>query len=160
MRKKNLPKQSQDLRPDKVVFTNGTFDLFHAGHAELLLRASLLGRHLVVAVNSDESVRRLKGNGRPFFPLKERLKVLHCIRVIDDLRVFEEDTPIEVIKTIKPDVIVKGGDYKPQDVVGYDFVTAYGGEVKCIEHKYSHIHSSEFIRKWKRKKKRNKIVAV
>ncbi len=105
----------------RVVFTNGCFDILHAGHVAYLRQARTLGDVLVVGVNSDESVSRLKPL-RPIVPLSERLEVLSALEMVDYLVVFEEDTPYELIKTIKPDVLVKGGDWKVEDIVGSDLV--------------------------------------
>ena len=101
------------------VFTNGCFDILHRGHIELLKYCKTLGT-VVVGLNSDSSVRRLKGVSRPYNSISDRKEVLESIRYIDKVLVFEEDTPYELIKTVKPDIIVKGGDYLPEDVVGND----------------------------------------
>jgi D-beta-D-heptose 7-phosphate kinase/D-beta-D-heptose 1-phosphate adenosyltransferase len=116
----------------KVVFTNGCFDLFHTGHLKLLREARKLGDALVVAINSDKSVRKLKGAGRPYITEADRAILLSALDCVDYLVVFEEDTPLELIKELKPDVLVKGGDYKPEDVVGGEFVRSYGGKIKII----------------------------
>lgn len=101
------------------VFTNGCFDVLHVGHIELLKYCATLG-DVVVGLNSDDSVRRLKGPSRPFNNEQDRTKVLESIKYVDSVHVFQEDTPYELIKILKPDVIVKGGDYERQDVVGSD----------------------------------------
>ncbi len=101
------------------VFTNGCFDVLHIGHIELLKYCATLGS-VVVGLNSDDSVRRLKGPSRPFNNEQDRTKVLESIKYVDSVHVFQEDTPYELIKVIKPDLIVKGGDYAPEQVVGYD----------------------------------------
>ena len=101
------------------VFTNGCFDILHRGHIELLKYCKTLGT-VVVGLNSDSSVRRLKGVSRPYNSINDRKEVLESIRYIDKVLVFEEDTPYQLIKTVKPDIIVKGGDYLPEDVVGND----------------------------------------
>jgi D-beta-D-heptose 7-phosphate kinase/D-beta-D-heptose 1-phosphate adenosyltransferase len=101
------------------VFTNGCFDVLHVGHIELLKYCATLG-DVVVGLNSDDSVRRLKGPSRPFNNEQDRTKVLESIKYVDSVHVFQEDTPYELIKTLKPDLIVKGGDYERQDVVGSD----------------------------------------
>ncbi|MEQ9619655.1 MAG: D-glycero-beta-D-manno-heptose-7-phosphate kinase [Deltaproteobacteria bacterium] len=116
----------------KVIFTNGCFDLFHTGHLKLLREARKLGDSLVVAINSDDSVKRLKGEGRPYISETDRANLLTAIDCVDFLAVFEEDTPLEIIKELKPDVIVKGGDYSPEEVVGKEFIENRGGEVKII----------------------------
>jgi D-beta-D-heptose 7-phosphate kinase/D-beta-D-heptose 1-phosphate adenosyltransferase len=119
-------------RGKKVVFTNGCFDLFHAGHIRLLNDARKLGDVLVVAINSDASVSRLKGRERPYVAESGRAALLSSLGCVDYVTVFGEDTPLELIKELRPDVLVKGGDYKPEDVVGKDVVEAGGGEVKII----------------------------
>lgn len=116
----------------KIVFTNGCFDLFHTGHLKLLREARKLGNTLVVAINSDESVRKLKGAGRPYITQADRLILLAALDCVDYLVVFKEDTPLELIKELKPDILVKGGDYKLEDVVGGKFVKSYGGRVKIV----------------------------
>ena len=111
-----------------IIFTNGCFDRIHVGHIRLLkychdicLRESPFGFNFIVGINSDESVRRLKGPDRPVYPLQYRVEVLESICYVNWIEVFEEDTPLELIKRIKPDIIVKGGDYKPEDVVGKEY---------------------------------------
>ncbi|HPI37258.1 MAG TPA: D-glycero-beta-D-manno-heptose 1-phosphate adenylyltransferase [Ignavibacteriaceae bacterium] len=117
----------------KVVFTNGCFDLIHAGHVDYLVKAKAFGDILVVAVNSDESIRRIKGNKRPITPLDERAFVLANLKAVDFVTVFEEDTPKEIISAIIPDVLVKGADWTIDNIVGRDTVEKNGGEVKTIE---------------------------
>ncbi len=112
-----------------VVFTNGCFDVIHRGHVEYLYFAKGLGDLLVVAVNSDNSVKRLKGEGRPINKLEDRMTVLAALEMVDYVVPFDEDTPYEVIKLLRPDIIVIGGDYKPEEVVGKDIVESYGGKV-------------------------------
>ena len=102
-----------------VIFTNGCFDILHRGHIELLTYCKSLG-YVVVGLNSDESVKRLKGDGRPINRESDRKRVLEALRTVDKVLIFEEDTPINLIREISPDVIVKGGDYKVEDVVGGD----------------------------------------
>ncbi|MDY6903755.1 MAG: bifunctional D-glycero-beta-D-manno-heptose-7-phosphate kinase/D-glycero-beta-D-manno-heptose 1-phosphate adenylyltransferase HldE [Thermodesulfobacteriota bacterium] len=115
----------------QVVFTNGCFDLLHAGHIKLLHAAAREGDKLVVGINSDDSVRRLKGESRPVLPEGERAAILAAIGCVDMVIVFTEDTPLRLIDGLKPDVIVKGGDYTPETVVGRDLVESYGGRV-CL----------------------------
>jgi D-beta-D-heptose 7-phosphate kinase/D-beta-D-heptose 1-phosphate adenosyltransferase len=115
-----------------VVFTNGCFDLLHRGHVEYLLRAAELGRVLVVGLNSDDSVGRLKGPGRPLQSQDDRAVVLASQAAVDYVVIFDEDTPYRLIDELKPDVLVKGGDWKPEDVVGGDLVAARGGRVEII----------------------------
>ncbi|MCU0612789.1 MAG: D-glycero-beta-D-manno-heptose 1-phosphate adenylyltransferase [Candidatus Eisenbacteria bacterium] len=115
-----------------LVFTNGCFDILHVGHVRLLATAASLGSRLLVAVNSDESVRRLKGSGRPVVPLAERAETLAALRCVDRVAAFDEDTPLELISLLNPDVLVKGGDWSPDRVVGRDVVEARGGRVVII----------------------------
>ena len=119
-------------RPGPVVFTNGVFDLLHRGHVDLLVAARARGAALLVAVNSDASVRRLKGPGRPIRPATERAYVLAALESVDAVVTFEEDTPLALIQLVRPDVLVKGGDYSPDSVVGADEVRGWGGEVAIV----------------------------
>lgn len=105
----------------QTVFTNGCFDLVHLGHIRLLEYCASLGR-VVVGLNSDESIARLKGSSRPIAPLESRRSVLEAIRWVDEVVVFEEDTPVRLIESLKPDLLVKGGDYHEHEVVGYGMV--------------------------------------
>jgi rfaE bifunctional protein nucleotidyltransferase chain/domain len=130
----------------KVVFTNGCFDLLHAGHVRLFREARRLGDVLIVAINDDASVRRLKGPSRPIFPLAERWEILGAIEDIDFLTSFPEDTPQKIIAAVLPDVLVKGGDWKPDQVVGRTEVEAAGGRVAIIPYVEGHSTSS-IIRK-------------
>jgi D-beta-D-heptose 7-phosphate kinase/D-beta-D-heptose 1-phosphate adenosyltransferase len=116
----------------KVVFTNGCFDILHLGHVHYLSEARRLGDLLVVGLNSDKSVMKLKGEGRPVMPQADRAGVLCALSSVDYVCVFEEDTPDALIRLVSPDVLVKGGDYKPDEIVGADFVTAKGGVVRVI----------------------------
>tara|TARA_Y100001938_G_scaffold136536_1_gene199560 strand:+ start:483 stop:875 length:393 start_codon:yes stop_codon:yes gene_type:complete len=104
----------------KTVFTNGCFDVLHRGHVELLKFCKRIGDHVVVGLNSDDSIRRLKGEGRPINTLKDRKMMLEELRCVDKVIVFEEDTPYSLIQSLNPDIIVKGGDYTPEQVVGKD----------------------------------------
>lgn len=115
-----------------IVFTNGVFDIIHAGHVTYLEQARSLGSVLVIGVNSDESVRRLKGPTRPVNTLADRLTVLQALRVVDYVVPFEEDTPLQVISALLPDVLVKGADYSRDTVVGADIVEDNGGQVVLI----------------------------
>jgi D-glycero-beta-D-manno-heptose 1-phosphate adenylyltransferase len=116
-----------------VVFTNGVFDLLHPGHVDVLEGARAEGAHLVVGVNSDASVRRLgKGPERPVRSERERAYVLAALAAVDCVVVFDEDTPAELVAALQPDVLVKGGDYRPEDVAGGDVVRARGGRVVII----------------------------
>lgn len=103
-----------------IVFTNGCFDILHKGHVEYLKKSRELGDYLIVAINSDKSVQRLKGKDRPVNKQEDRALVLRAIRYVDEVIVFDEDTPYELIKQIKPDIITKGGDYTKENVVGND----------------------------------------
>lgn len=120
------------LHRQKIVFTNGCFDVLHYGHVRYLLEAKKLGDILVVGLNSDESVHRLKGPTRPVNGEKERAFVLAALACIDYVVIFGEDTPKELIETVIPDVLVKGGDYDLSNIVGADFVTRNGGTVTTI----------------------------
>ena len=112
-----------------VVFTNGCFDLLHSGHVTLLEVAAGEGDLLLVGLNSDSSVRRLKGVGRPVQPEAERAEALLDVEAVNVVTIFSEDTPLELIESIKPDVLVKGGDYSKDEIVGSDIVLSRGGEV-------------------------------
>lgn len=117
---------------ERVVFTNGCFDLIHAGHVTLLEAAASLGDILVVGLNSDDSVRRLKGPDRPLVPQGERARVLAALRAVDYVTFFDEDTPQRLIERILPDVLVKGGDYALGEIVGREVVEARGGRVLSL----------------------------
>lgn len=117
----------------RVVFTNGCFDLVHRGHVDYLSRARDLGDLLILGLNSDASVRRLKGPSRPIVDEKSRALLLAAFQFIDYVVLFEEDTPYELIKAAQPDILVKGGDYKPEEIVGYDIVKQRGGQVVTID---------------------------
>lgn len=116
-------------RGARIAFTNGVFDLLHGGHLALLLRARALADVLVVGVNSDASVRRLKGRGRPVVPLAERMEMLAGLKPVDYVVPFADDTPAKLIAALQPDVLVKGGDYRLDQIVGRDVVEARGGRV-------------------------------
>lgn len=116
----------------KIVFTNGCFDILHLGHVEYLNEARAQGDALIVAINSDESVRKLKGPDRPINNEIDRGKMLLNLKAVDCVQIFTEQTPLEIIKLIGPDVLVKGGDWRPDQIVGSDFVLANGGEVKSL----------------------------
>jgi D-beta-D-heptose 7-phosphate kinase/D-beta-D-heptose 1-phosphate adenosyltransferase len=116
-----------------IVFTNGVFDLLHPGHVEILEAARRLGDALVVGVNSDDSARRLaKGPGRPVQPAEARARVIAALGAVDRVVLFEEDTPLALIESLAPDVLVKGGDYTRETIVGADFVESRGGAVYAI----------------------------
>ncbi len=114
---------------EKIVFTNGCFDIIHPGHIDLLERAKKLGTKLIVGINSDQSVKAIKGAERPFLSQTERQAVLEGLKAVDEVRIFDENTPEKLIKNIKPDVLVKGGDWKIEEIIGADFVLQQGGEV-------------------------------
>ena len=116
----------------RLVFTNGCFDLMHPGHVRLLNRARRLGDALAVALNSDASVRRLKGPGRPVLKQKERAEILAALECVDFVAVFSEPTPQQIIRAVRPKVLVKGGDWSPSRIVGRATVVADGGEVRVI----------------------------
>ena len=118
---------------EKIVFTNGCFDIIHAGHVGYLDSARRQGDRLVLAVNGDDSIRRLKGPGRPINPLERRMAVLAALEAVDWVVSFDTDTPEPLLEAIKPDVLVKGGDYSVEEVVGHEFVKRYGGEVKVLD---------------------------
>ena len=122
----------KDNAQKKIVFTNGCFDILHVGHKRYLQQAATLGDILVVGVNSDTSVKRLKGPSRPVNNEQDRAEMLSALGFIDYVVIFDEDTPYELIKKIQPDVLVKGGDYKPEDVIGRDIVEARGGRLELI----------------------------
>ncbi len=138
------------LHQQKIVFTNGCFDVLHFGHVHYLLEARKLGDILVIGLNSDDSVRRLKGPSRPINSEKERAFVLAALACVDYVTLFEEDTPEELIKVVKPDVLVKGGDYALDQIVGADFVKANGGTVTTI-HFVEGFSSTQIIEQLKTK---------
>jgi rfaE bifunctional protein nucleotidyltransferase chain/domain len=116
----------------KIVFTNGCFDILHLGHVEYLNEAKAQGDVLIVAINSDESVRKLKGPDRPINNEHDRGSMLLNLKAVDCVQVFTEETPLEIIKLIQPKILVKGGDWKPEQIVGSDFVLSHGGIVKSL----------------------------
>ena len=122
----------------KVVFTNGCFDLLHPGHIKLLARSAEEGDVLVVAINDDASVRALKGPSRPIYPAEERAEILLAVRWVDYVTVFPEATPLETIKLVRPDVLIKGAEYKQTEIVGAEFVKNNGGRVVRIPMKPGH----------------------
>ena len=136
---KTLPKLNKALKKLRaknktIVFTNGCFDILHVGHIEYLSKARSLGDILVVGLNGDKSVQKLKGKKRPIVSQKNRAKVLSALSVVDLIVIFNDLTPIDLIKTIKPAVLVKGGDWKIKDIVGSDFVRSCGGKVKSLRY--------------------------
>ncbi len=113
----------------KVVFTNGVFDLLHRGHLDYLLIARLHGDILIVAANSDASVKRLKGDKRPLIQQDDRAFALSCLRQVDVVTFFDQDTPLELIRRLKPDILVKGADYQENEIVGAEEVIQAGGKI-------------------------------
>lgn len=120
-------------RNKRIVFTNGCFDIIHGGHVAYLNEAKSLGDCLVVGLNSDSSVKRLKGNSRPINNEEERKFVLENLKAVDLVEIFEEDTPLDLITAISPNILVKGGDWSVDQIVGSDFVLSNGGEVKSLK---------------------------
>lgn len=117
----------------KIVFTNGCFDLLHRGHVDYLTKARDLGDKLFLGLNTDASVSKLKGEHRPIQDEQSRMHIMASLQCVDAVILFDEETPYELIKSVQPDILVKGADYKPENIVGYDIVTAKGGEVITIE---------------------------
>ena len=125
--------QDAKAHDEKIVFTNGCFDIVHAGHVGYLAKAKQLGDRLIVAINDDESAHRLKGPGRPINPVERRMAVLAGLEAVDWVVSFSEDTPESLLEFLQPEVLVKGGDYTMDEVVGGDYVNSYGGEVRVLE---------------------------
>lgn len=116
----------------KVVFTNGCFDIVHRGHVEYLKSAAKLGDVLIVGINTDSSVKKIKSRGRPIMNEEDRAAIVAALKPVDAVCLFEEETPLELIKSLKPDVLVKGSEYAVKDIVGYDQVVKAGGKVVPI----------------------------
>ncbi len=133
--KEGLAKWLEDCRKNgkKIVFTNGCFDILHRGHVEYLSKAAAFGDVMVVGLNTDASVKRLKGPSRPVNDEYARAFVLAGLEFVSAVVLFDEDTPYDLIKKVQPDVLVKGSDYKPENIVGYDIVTAKGGKVVTVD---------------------------
>ena len=134
---KELPEAKKEIdrlksENKKIVFTNGCFDILHIGHARYLYAAKERGDCLIVAVNSDRSVKSIKGPGRPVMNQAERTELLAAFQSVDMVVIFDEDNPLEVIRYLMPDILVKGGDWKEEDIIGSDVVKAAGGEVHRI----------------------------
>ena len=121
------------FKDQKIVFTNGCFDILHHGHIIYLSRAKDLGNKLIIGLNSDPSVKRLKGEGRPVNNQDNRAISLASLQFVDAVILFNEDTPYELIKRVQPDILVKGSDYKPEEIVGADIVLAGGGKIHTID---------------------------
>lgn len=132
----NLEKRMEDWRSRglKTVFTNGCFDLLHLGHVDYLAKAKDVGDRLIIGVNTDASVRRLKGRNRPLQDENSRLRILASLQMVDAVILFDEDTPYNLISRVQPDILVKGADYKVEDIVGYDIVMQRGGKVMTLEY--------------------------
>lgn len=118
---------------ETIVFTNGCFDILHVGHVRYLQQAKALGKYLVVGVNSDASVQRLKGPHRPIQNENDRAEILAALASVDYVVLFEQDTPEELIQLVRPKILVKGGDWKPESIAGGSFVMSYGGQVKSLQ---------------------------
>ncbi|MFP4528804.1 MAG: D-glycero-beta-D-manno-heptose 1-phosphate adenylyltransferase [Candidatus Kapaibacterium sp.] len=129
-----ISKISEEIRAAgrRIVFTNGCFDILHAGHVRYLAESRRYGDVLILGLNSDSSVKRLKGETRPVNSEADRAEVLLALDSVDFVSIFDEDTPFELISVIRPDIITKGGDYRAAEVVGADIVASYGGHVKII----------------------------
>ena len=134
LEEKNLEAWLQDFRQtiDKLVFTNGCFDILHAGHVDYLQKARQLGNGLLVGLNNDESVRKLKGDSRPIVDEKARAMVLAALDAVDAVVLFKEETPGKLIDQVQPDVLVKGGDYAVEQIAGHESVLARGGDVRVL----------------------------
>lgn len=130
-RLKNILKKLK-RKGNKIVFTNGCFDILHAGHVDYLEKAKRFGKILIVALNTDSSVRKLKGKSRPIVSEKDRAKVISALECVDYVTFFNDSTPAKIIKYFKPDILVKGADYKKKEIVGSGTVQSYGGKVKTI----------------------------
>jgi len=134
----------------KIVFTNGCFDLLHVGHVRYLAQAKKLGDFLIIGLNSDSSVKELKGEDRPINSFEDRATLLSAIESVDSVIMFEEQTPENLIKDIVPDILVKGGDYNIEDIVGYQTVVQNGGQVKTLSF-YDGYSSTNYINKIKKR---------
>ena len=133
-----LAERLPDL-PRPLVFTNGCFDILHRGHVDYLTRSAALGRFLLVAVNDDDSAHRLnKGKDRPFNSLDDRIAVLASLECIDCVVPFHEDTPLDLIQLLRPDHLVKGGDWSTNQIIGSEFVSNLGGQVHSVPFRYPH----------------------
>ena len=134
----------------KIVFTNGCFDLLHVGHIRYLAQAKKLGDFLIIGLNSDSSVKELKGEDRPINSFEDRATLLSAIESVDSVIMFEEQTPENLIKDVVPDILVKGGDYNIEDIVGYQTVIQNGGQVKTLSF-YDGYSSTNYINKIKKR---------
>ncbi len=121
------------FKDKKIVFTNGCFDILHLGHIDYLSKAKSFGDKLIIGLNTDISVRKIKGKNRPFTDENSRATILASLLFVDAVILFDEETPFELIKFVQPDVLIKGGDYKIEDIVGYDIVKANGGKIETLD---------------------------
>ena len=133
------------FKDQKIVFTNGCFDIIHRGHVDYLAKAADLGDVLIIGLNTDASTQRLKGPTRPINDENARAQILAAMSFVSAVVLFDEDTPYELIKKVQPDILVKGADYKPEDIVGYDIVIAKGGKVETLD--YLQGYSTSLIEK-------------
>lgn len=131
---------------EKIVFTNGCFDILHSGHIRYLTEAKKKGDTLIVALNSDRSVKKIKGEKRPIVPLKERLQVVAALQMVDYVTFFHESTPYQLISLLKPNILIKGGDWKTNEIIGSDVVLKNGGSVKSLQY-YGGKSTTHIIRK-------------
>ena len=138
----NLGRILELFNKEKIVFTNGCFDILHPGHIHILDQAKSYGDMLIVGLNSDNSIKRLKGPSRPKVSQNDRLKILSSIKFVDYVVLFEEETPLKLIEKIKPNFLIKGGDYILEDIVGREFVENNGGQVKIVKLLEGHSSSS------------------
>jgi len=145
---KALKKETERLRSEgkKIVFTNGCFDILHPGHTRYLFAARKLGDYLIVAVNSDRSTGAIKGPGRPINSQEARAEVLAALGCVDGVVIFDEDDPYRVIQSLEPDILVKGGDWPEDEIIGADIVKEGGGEVKRIPYVAGHA-TTDIIKK-------------
>ena len=129
-----ISEEIEELRENKtLVFGNGCFDLFHYGHLTYLYQAKQLGDLLLIAINTDASIKKIKGQNKPYIPLKQRASILAGLEFVDWVTWFSEDSPLNLLERVKPDILVKGGDYKLNQVVGADLVKKYGGKIATVE---------------------------
>lgn len=135
MMSEQLQKIISQREGKKLVFTNGCFDILHAGHVAYLNEAKSLGDILVIGLNTDASVKRLKGLERPINKEDDRKFLLENLKAVDVVELFDEDTPYELVKELRPDILVKGGDWRPDQIVGHDIVHSYGGLVQSLTFK-------------------------
>jgi D-glycero-beta-D-manno-heptose 1-phosphate adenylyltransferase len=136
----------------KIVFTNGCFDLLHVGHLRLLAEAKKLGDVLLVALNSDRSVREIKGAGRPILPERERAELIAALEMVDYVTLFDEPDPLNLLREVRPDVLVKGGDWAEDKVVGRELVEGWGGKVAVVPYLADH-STTDIIEKIERTRK-------